>query len=133
MNRILVISTLLFTLVPSTLLGWGPEGHEIVAKLAQTRLSDGAIAGIRSLIGDASLASIANWADEVRSERHETYGWHFADIPKDAHGFSRQRDCFTPASRSCDRLRQLRRESHWNLRACARPAGMPLVRNGSKA
>src|SRR5579872_318042 len=50
---------LLALLMPSTLLGWGPEGHEIVAKLAQTRLSDGAKAGIRSLIGDASLASVA--------------------------------------------------------------------------
>ncbi|MFZ0900728.1 MAG: S1/P1 nuclease, partial [Candidatus Sulfotelmatobacter sp.] len=53
-------------LTPSTLLGWGPEGHEIVASLAQTRLTENAKNGIRSLIGDASLASIANWADEVR-------------------------------------------------------------------
>jgi hypothetical protein len=30
--------------------------------LAQTRLTENAKKGIRSLIGDASLASIANWA-----------------------------------------------------------------------
>ena len=52
--------------LPSTLVGWGPEGHEIVASLAQTRLTENAKRGIRSLIGDASLASIANWADEVQ-------------------------------------------------------------------
>jgi hypothetical protein len=52
--------------MPSTLVGWGPEGHEIVASLAQTRLTENAKRGIRSLIGDASLASIANWADEVQ-------------------------------------------------------------------
>jgi hypothetical protein len=86
-------------LVPSTLVGWGHEGHEIVASLAQTRLTENTRNGIRSLIGDASLASIASWADEVRPERDETYNWHFVDIPKDASGFSDERDCFLPNSR----------------------------------
>ena len=90
---------MLALLIPSTLVGWGPEGHEIVAALAQTHLSNDAKEGIRSLIGDASLASIANWADEVRPERDETYNWHFVDIPKDTPGFSDQRDCFVPTSR----------------------------------
>jgi hypothetical protein len=86
-------------LMPSTLLGWGPEGHEIVASLAQTRLTENAKKGIRSLIGDASLAPIANWADEVRPERDETYNWHFVDIPESASGFSDERDCFLPQSK----------------------------------
>ena len=86
-------------LMPSTLVGWGTEGHEIVASLAQTRLTEGAKRGIRSLIGDASLASIANWADEVRPERDETYNWHFVDIPESASGFSDERDCFLPNNR----------------------------------
>ncbi len=86
-------------LTPSTLVGWWHEGHEIVASLAQTRLTENAKNGIRSLIGDASLASIANWADEVRPDRDETYNWHFVDIPKDASGFSDERDCFLPNSR----------------------------------
>ena len=68
----------------------GHEGHEIVALLAQTRLTENAKNGIRSMIGDASLASIANWADEVRPERDETYNWHFVDIPK---GGGRERGC----------------------------------------
>jgi hypothetical protein len=86
-------------LTPSTLVGWGHEGHEIVASLAQTRLTENAKRGIGSLLGDASLASIANWADEVRPDRDETYNWHFVDIPKDASGFSDERDCFLPNSR----------------------------------
>jgi len=60
-------------LTTSTLVGWGHEGHEILASLAQTRLTENAKNGIRSLIGDASLASVANWADEVRPDRDETY------------------------------------------------------------
>jgi hypothetical protein len=98
--RAAVIALTLLT--PSTLFGWGQEGHEIVASLAQTRLTKNAKNGIRSLIGDASLASIANWADEVRPDRDETYNWHFVDIPKDASGFSDERDCFLPSSRHKD-------------------------------
>ncbi|MGA8436925.1 MAG: S1/P1 nuclease [Candidatus Sulfotelmatobacter sp.] len=86
-------------LTPSILFGWGHEGHEIVASLAQNRLTKNAKNGIRALIGDASLASIANWADDVRPDRDETYNWHFVDIPKDASGFSDERDCFLPNSR----------------------------------
>jgi len=68
MKRAMVIggAIVLSLLMPSTLVGWGPEGHEIVASLAQTRLTENAKRGVRSLIGDASLVSIANWADEVR-------------------------------------------------------------------
>ena len=99
MRRAFILSaaTLSLTvLTPSILFGWGHEGHEIVASLAQTRLTENAKNGIRSLIGDASLASISNWADDVRSDRDETYNWHFVDIPKDASGFSDERDCFLP-------------------------------------
>ena len=70
-----------------------------MASLVQNRLTENAKRGIRSLFGDASLASIANWADEVRPERDETYNWHFVDIPESASGFSDERDCFLPNSR----------------------------------
>jgi hypothetical protein len=102
MRRVLTLSAAVIALtllIPSTLVGWGHEGHEIVASLAQTCLTENAKAGIRSLIGDASLASISNWADDVRPDRDETYNWHFVDIPKDASGFSDERDCFLPNSR----------------------------------
>jgi hypothetical protein len=62
---VIAAAIVLSLLIPSTLVGWGPEGHEIVASLAQTRLTENAKWGIRSLLGDASLASVANWADEV--------------------------------------------------------------------
>jgi len=102
MRRSLTLSAAIIALrllIPSALFGWGYEGHEIAASLAQTRLTENAKNGIRSLIGDASLASVANWADEVRPDRDETYNWHFVDIPKDASGFSDERDCFLPHSR----------------------------------
>ena len=57
---------LILLLIPSKLIGWGPEGHEIVAAVAQSRLTDDARRGINSLVGEASLTSLANWADELR-------------------------------------------------------------------
>ena len=51
---------------------------------------------VQSLIGNNTLASVANWADQIRPERDETYNWHFVDIPEDAHGFSDARDCYRP-------------------------------------
>jgi hypothetical protein len=98
-TMVIVAAVVLTVFTPSTLVAWGPEGHEIVASLAQSRLSGKAKRGIRSLVGSANLASIANWADEVRSERDESFNWHFANIPKDASGFSEQRDCFIPNNR----------------------------------
>jgi hypothetical protein len=83
-------------LLPAALLAWGPEGHEVVAALAQSLLSDTAKSGVQSLIGNSTLASVSNWADQVRSQRDETYNWHFVDIPKSAAGFSDDRDCFLP-------------------------------------
>ncbi len=88
--------------IPTPLAAWGPEGHEIVAKLAAMRLNQKAKSGIRLLIGDASLASISNWADQIRHDRDETYNWHFVDIPTEASGFSDQRDCFLPTNRHKD-------------------------------
>src|SRR5262249_13069454 len=84
---------LLFTLVSSQLIAWGPKGHAIVADIAQSRLTPVAKKNLQLLLGSESLASIASWADQIRKERDESYDWHFVDIPKDAPGFSEQRDC----------------------------------------
>jgi len=84
--------------LPAALLAWGPEGHEVVAALAESLLSDTAKSGVRSVISDSTLASVSNWADQVRSQRDETYNWHFVDIPKSAAGFSQDRDCFLPTN-----------------------------------
>src|ERR1700686_1649098 len=84
--------------LPAALLALGRGGHEGVAALAESMLSDTAKSGVQSVIGDSTLASVSNWADQVRSQRDETYNWHFVDIPKSAAGFSEDRDCFLPTN-----------------------------------
>lgn len=95
--RIFVAVLLVICSVPS--FAWGPEGHRVVADIARDHLNAQARRAVIQLLGDDDLASISNWADEIRRERRETYGWHFVDIPWNADGFSESRDCYKPTER----------------------------------
>ena len=83
-------------LLPISSLAWGPEGHRIVGDIAETRLTPTARLQVKELLGNDDLAAVAVWADEIKGERPETFGWHFVDIPADASGFSEARDCYRP-------------------------------------
>jgi hypothetical protein len=92
-----VACLLLLLLLPTQFLGWGQEGHRVVAAVAQANLTQNAKRNIQSLIGNKSLASIATWADSPERTAHpETYNWHFVDIAKSEDAFKDSRDCFLP-------------------------------------
>lgn len=74
-------------------LAWGPEGHSIVAEVAQPRLSAPAAQMVAKLLKGRSLASIASWADDTRATRPTTTQWHFVDIPLDVATYDPARDC----------------------------------------
>ncbi len=95
------VSTLLFVFAATGLcFAWGPEGHRIVGDVARQRLTPSARRAIVQLLGNDDLATISTWADEIRHDRPETYGWHFVDIPWNASGFDESRDCYHPTDRS---------------------------------
>jgi len=55
---------------------WGPEGHNLVARLAAAHLNPAAAAQVKAILGPgASPASVSSWADQVRSSRRETAPW----------------------------------------------------------
>lgn len=87
---------ILLSFASRQLLAWGPQGHAIVAGVAMTKLSSTTKKNIRLLLDNDDLAAISLWADDIRKQRDETFGWHFVDIPKDAASFSQPRDCFRP-------------------------------------
>src|SRR5258705_11515713 len=89
----LAIALCLAVAMPANLMAWGAEGHIVVAKIAASRLSPSAKAGVKQLLGRHSLDSVANYADQVRSKRPETAQWHFVDIPKDDTEYNAGRDC----------------------------------------
>jgi hypothetical protein len=95
MKKIIAI-VMLASFVSTQLFAWGPKGHAIVADIATDHLTPATKQNIQLLLGNDTLASIASWADQVRKDHDEAYDWHFVDIPKDAAGFSEQRDCFRP-------------------------------------
>jgi hypothetical protein len=77
---------------PQMALAWGPEGHEVVALVAQSFLDADVRKRVAALLAaDTSpltahdIASEANWADVFRDanidgSRDKTRQWHFVDI-----------------------------------------------------
>jgi hypothetical protein len=94
-----IFALLLLLSLSSQLSAWGPKGHQVVADIARNHLNAVAKQRLHELLGNDDLAAISLWADDVKPQRPETYGWHFVDIPKDAAGFSDQRDCYRPDER----------------------------------
>lgn len=75
-------------------LGWGQEGHSIVAEVAQHRLTPEAATEVARLLGaNHSLASVGSWADDERDVRPETYNWHFVDIPIASNSYDASTQC----------------------------------------
>lgn len=91
----------LLLLFPRSLYAWGDAGHRIVADVAARHLERRAHEQIRRLIGEASLASVADWADLIRGDRPETSHWHFVNIPFKAAHYDSKRDCAVPKSGDC--------------------------------
>src|SRR5215471_163224 len=85
-----------FVLLLSTcpLFSWGPEGHNLVARLAAAHLTPTASAKVQEILGPGvTMESISSWADQVRNARRETGPWHYVDIPIDKPHLDMERDC----------------------------------------
>ncbi|HKU65734.1 MAG TPA: S1/P1 nuclease [Rhizomicrobium sp.] len=81
-------------LAPLPARAWGPQGHEVVALIAEQQLSAGARTEVARLLGGAAMmVHDSNWADEIRDRRRETSSWHYVDIPLMARGYDPRRDC----------------------------------------
>ena len=75
---------------------WGPEGHEVIARIAADNLSPAAHLRISQLLGgDAPALMVldSNWADEIRADRPATTNWHFVNIEIGGKGYDARRDC----------------------------------------
>ena len=61
---------------------WGPTGHRVVAEIAGFHLSQKARAGISAIIGNETLAMIANWPDFIKSDPSYNYlsPWHYINF-----------------------------------------------------
>ncbi len=95
--------------------GWGCKGHQVVALIAEKHLNGRARLMVAEIL-DASpinpelprfcgqsstdaFADSSTWADDERSVRLDTAGWHFLDIPRGAPRGDFAQYC--PASSGC--------------------------------
>src|ERR1700683_70251 len=75
-------------------LGWGPEGHSLIARIAEAQLTPAVHAKVVEILGpNVTMASVASWPDEIRRSRPETGEWHYIDIPIDQPHLDMSRDC----------------------------------------
>lgn len=76
------------------LFAWGPEGHSLVARIAEAQLTPAVHARVVEILGpNATMASVSSWADQVRRSRPETATWHYIDIPISKPHLDMTRDC----------------------------------------
>ena len=84
---------------------WGPQGHRLVALIADAHLTQTARQAVGALLDGASLADVSVWADHYLAGNNQTSFWHYVNIPADAQAYDRDRDCPTqPAVRPGGRL-----------------------------
>lgn len=81
---VLIAFSLLFSI--STLIAaedWGKTGHRVVGEIAEKYLSKKAEKEIYKLLNGHSLAFVANYGDDIKSDRHyDSYGpWHYVNFP----------------------------------------------------
>lgn len=73
---------------------WGSKGHEIVAAIAETQLTDTARKRIKELLPlGTTLADASTWPDEVGRKIVDMNSYHFINFPKEANTYDQQRDC----------------------------------------
>lgn len=86
---------ILFLLSSSTdvLRAWGGQGHRLVGLIAANRLSPVARQNVAWLLDGQTLAEVSTWADSVRPEQTYTGAWHYVNVPREATGYDRDRDC----------------------------------------
>lgn len=94
----LTLVALSLTTVAGTtrVVAWGAVGHHVVARIAWALLTPAARERASVLLdggGMDAFVTAATWADEVRSDRPETYNWHFVNIHVSEGRYDAARHC----------------------------------------
>ncbi|HEX8030544.1 MAG TPA: S1/P1 nuclease [Vicinamibacterales bacterium] len=72
---------------------WGAQGHRLVGLIAAARLTPVAKQNVAWLLDGQTLADVSSWADSITGEQVQTSYWHYLNIPPEAGGYDRDRDC----------------------------------------
>ncbi|MDT0648081.1 S1/P1 nuclease [Zunongwangia sp. F260] len=71
---------------------WGKTGHRATAEIAEAHLSKKAQKAIDKLLNGRSLAFVANYADDIKSDsKFRQYGpWHYVNIDPEEEEYNRE-------------------------------------------
>jgi hypothetical protein len=93
-KSVVVIVWLFSVVAPNVVLAWGSEGHQVIALIAEAKLTPNAKAEVERLLAQEpgqTLASVSTWADEHRNPA--TASWHYVNFPRDTCSYVQVRDC----------------------------------------
>lgn len=64
---------------------WAKTGHRVIGDVAQEHLSGKTKRALKDLLSGKSLASVANFADEIKADRSfsKFSAWHYVNFPTD--------------------------------------------------
>lgn len=95
MRKAIFVVAVVITFVSSIdlLQAWGGQGHRLVGLIAADRLTPVARRNVAWLLDGQTLADVSSWADSVTADQVQTSYWHYLNIPPDASGYDRDRDC----------------------------------------
>lgn len=80
-KAVLILAVVMY--MPLQAGAWGMLGHRIVGQIAESHLSNKALKGVKSVLGNESLAMASNWGDFIKSDPayDYLYNWHFVNLP----------------------------------------------------
>ena len=90
-----VVFAIVVTLLSSIdlLHAWGGQGHRLVGLIAADRLTPVAKQNVAWLLDGQTLSDVSSWADSLTGDQVQTSYWHYLNIPPEASGYDRDRDC----------------------------------------
>ncbi|XP_004514174.1 endonuclease 2-like [Cicer arietinum] len=94
--KIVLVAIVSFLLLLQNAKGWGDDGHAIVCKIAQARLSNAAAKAVKKLLPESAnndLSSKCSWADHVKLAYPWSSALHFANTPDSVCSYKDSRDC----------------------------------------
>src|SRR6476469_10098956 len=92
LSRVTVVVVTLLLSMP-LLHAWGAQGHRLVGLIAADRLTPVAKQNVAWLLDGQTLADVSSWPDTITGDQVQTSYWHYLNIPPDATGYDRDRDC----------------------------------------
>lgn len=80
-RKLILAAALLYA--PFAANAWGLLGHRIVGQIAETYLTPNAKKGVKSVLGNETLAMSANWPDFIKSDTAYKFmnSWHYINLP----------------------------------------------------